>query len=228
VVGAATDTAKSNQTMVPLAIGMAVTVAHFVAIPIDGTSLNPSRSFGIAVAASGLPGCNERVWPDHWIFWVGPIFGAVLGLVTYEVIFAVRSGKTGTLLEQYITPEALASMQLEGNQDLLSTVTSGDTGREGKVKTLNEARQTELAEYSLEQGAWLSRWYTRSLCFCACTGCLIWGVYGIIKHQVETNIQRKIDQLAVDQASDGPAAVGRKHEPIRERDNTHDLDVEMI
>jgi len=87
VVGAASDTFKSNTVMVPLAIGMAVTVCHFVAIPITGTSLNPTRSFASAVASTHVSGdACSYVWDDHWIFWVGPCVGAIFGLVTYEYI----------------------------------------------------------------------------------------------------------------------------------------------
>jgi len=86
-VGAASDTFKSNTVMVPLAIGMAVTVCHFVAIPITGTSLNPTRSFASAVAAHSVSGdVCAHVWDVHWIFWVGPCVGAICGLVTYEYI----------------------------------------------------------------------------------------------------------------------------------------------
>ncbi len=33
-----------------------------------GCSINPTRSFASAVAASSIPGCN--VWDNHWVFWV--------------------------------------------------------------------------------------------------------------------------------------------------------------
>lgn len=36
-----------------------------------GGSLNPARSFGCAVAARSFPGY-------HWLYWLGPIFGAAL------------------------------------------------------------------------------------------------------------------------------------------------------
>jgi len=87
VVGAAVDSFKSNQIMVPLAIGMAITVCHFVAIPLTGTSLNPTRSLASAIAASASPDfpCTA-VWEDHWIFWIGPSIGAMLGLSVYDLL----------------------------------------------------------------------------------------------------------------------------------------------
>lgn len=33
-------------TIAPICIGLAVTGAHFVAIPVDNCSINPARSFG--------------------------------------------------------------------------------------------------------------------------------------------------------------------------------------
>jgi len=57
---------------------MAILVAHLAMIPIDGCSINPARSFGPAVVA------NE--WDYHWVFWVGPIVGGVLGGWVYEIL----------------------------------------------------------------------------------------------------------------------------------------------
>ena len=68
VVMAACDSSKSNQTLVPLAIGMAVFIAHMIAIPITGCSINPTRTFASAAAASGVTGCHP--WADQWVFWV--------------------------------------------------------------------------------------------------------------------------------------------------------------
>jgi len=60
----------------PIAIGLAVFLAHVVNIPITGCSINPTRSFGPAVVAS-LNGADD-LWDDHWIFWVAPLLGSGL------------------------------------------------------------------------------------------------------------------------------------------------------
>lgn len=67
-------TTKRIAALNPLIIGLAVFLAHLALIPIDGTSINPARSFG-AAAVSGI-------WTDQWIWWVGPCLGSVLALVT--------------------------------------------------------------------------------------------------------------------------------------------------
>ncbi len=65
-VMAATDGVRAKTTphigaIAPLVIGLAVTVAHFVAIPVDNCSINPARSFGVSAIS--------RNWNDHHVFW---------------------------------------------------------------------------------------------------------------------------------------------------------------
>jgi len=59
-----------------ICIGLAVFLAHCVLIPIDGCSINPTRSFGPAVIAS-LRYSKATVLRDMWIFWLGPCCGAL-------------------------------------------------------------------------------------------------------------------------------------------------------
>lgn len=46
--------------------------------PISGASMNPARSFGPALLAG--------VWSDQWIYWLGPILGAGMGALAYQLI----------------------------------------------------------------------------------------------------------------------------------------------
>lgn len=62
----------------PLAIGIAVLVAHLGAIQYSGASMNPARSLGSAVVGG--------VWNAHWVYWAGPLLGGLLGAVTYDYV----------------------------------------------------------------------------------------------------------------------------------------------
>jgi len=64
-------------------IAMSVLVAHLFLLPIDGCSINPTRSFGPALIA-GYAGIDGRYGQQQYMFWVGPIFGAVLAAAIYE------------------------------------------------------------------------------------------------------------------------------------------------
>jgi MIP family channel proteins len=64
-----------------IAIGFAVFLAHLILLPIDGCSINPTRSFGPAIVGK-IRDCNtiasERGLEDLWIMFAGPLTGAAL------------------------------------------------------------------------------------------------------------------------------------------------------
>mmetsp|Transcript_25954 Transcript_25954/g.41721 ORF Transcript_25954/g.41721 Transcript_25954/m.41721 type:complete len:150 (+) Transcript_25954:1-450(+) len=66
----------SNRAMAPLAIGFAVFVSHSVLIPIDGCSINPTRSLGPALVSQLLYKGSDDSFDNHWIFWLGPLVGS--------------------------------------------------------------------------------------------------------------------------------------------------------
>lgn len=63
-----------------LTIGLALTLIHLISIPVDGTSVNPARSLGVAWFAGG----------DHlaqvWVFILAPVIGAAIAGVTHTLI----------------------------------------------------------------------------------------------------------------------------------------------
>jgi aquaporin Z len=64
-----------------VAIGSSLTFIHLFAITIDGTSVNPARSFGPALFVGGL--ALEQVW----VFIAAPIAGGVLAAVVWRFVF---------------------------------------------------------------------------------------------------------------------------------------------
>uniref|UniRef100_A0A6I8PFW3 Aquaporin 6 n=2 Tax=Ornithorhynchus anatinus TaxID=9258 RepID=A0A6I8PFW3_ORNAN len=59
-------------------IGISVALGHLIGIYFTGCSMNPARSFGPAVIVGKFA--------VHWIFWVGPLTGAILASLLYNFI----------------------------------------------------------------------------------------------------------------------------------------------
>ena len=57
-----------------LLIGLTVMMGISAAGPLTGVALNPARAFGPALLSGN--------WNSHWIMWLGPILGALLGAWT--------------------------------------------------------------------------------------------------------------------------------------------------
>ena len=63
-----------------LAVGLTLTLIHLISIPIDNTSVNPARSFGMAIYAGG------HAMEQLWAFILFPVVGAVVGAVAWWAI----------------------------------------------------------------------------------------------------------------------------------------------
>ncbi|XP_066556320.1 aquaporin-5 [Amia ocellicauda] len=68
--------------LAPFVIGLSVTLGHLVAIGFTGCSMNPARSFGPAVVSVNFS--------SHWVFWAGPMAGAVLAALLHDLILFPR------------------------------------------------------------------------------------------------------------------------------------------
>ena len=62
-----------------LAIGLTLAMIHIVAIPIDGTSVNPARSLGPALFVGGT------ALSQVWVFWVAPIIGGIIAAIVWTL-----------------------------------------------------------------------------------------------------------------------------------------------
>lgn len=67
----------SAKNLAPIGIGLTLLMANLVAIPVDGASINPARSFAPAVLSSLWSSGNWAIGQD-WVFWVAPIIGGIL------------------------------------------------------------------------------------------------------------------------------------------------------
>ncbi|KAF2360297.1 Major intrinsic protein [Trinorchestia longiramus] len=63
-------------------IGMAYLAATLVGLPLTGASMNPARSLGPAFVMNS--------WDGHWVYWAGPILGAITAGFIHEFIFNPR------------------------------------------------------------------------------------------------------------------------------------------
>nr|XP_020821742.1 aquaporin-2 isoform X1 [Phascolarctos cinereus] len=76
---ASTDDRREDNVGSPaLSIGFSVALGHLLGINYTGCSMNPARSLGPAVVVGKFD--------DHWVFWVGPLVGAILGSLIYNYL----------------------------------------------------------------------------------------------------------------------------------------------
>ncbi|MBX3193945.1 MAG: aquaporin [Microbacteriaceae bacterium] len=71
----------SAAAFAPLAIGLALSMAHLVMIPVSNASLNPARS--IATAVFGGPDALIQLW----VFLVAPVVGGLIAGFTWKPLF---------------------------------------------------------------------------------------------------------------------------------------------
>jgi MIP family channel proteins len=61
-----------------IAIGLTLALSILAMGPVSNGSLNPARTFG--------PSLMANFWDDQWIYWVGPILGALIGAMGYTLL----------------------------------------------------------------------------------------------------------------------------------------------
>lgn len=81
ILGVTAPNAHVTAGFAPLAIGLALTLFHLVAIPVDNASLNPARSIATAILGGGAP------LSQVWVFILAPIVGALLAGFTWKPLF---------------------------------------------------------------------------------------------------------------------------------------------
>jgi MIP family channel proteins len=82
ITAVATDT-RAVGAAAAIAIGGTIGLDALFGGPITGASMNPARSFGPALASGQ--------WDQFWIYVVGPIVGAAIGVFAYELVRGSRA-----------------------------------------------------------------------------------------------------------------------------------------
>jgi len=91
IMAVATDT-RAVGAGAAIAIGGAVGLDALFGGPVTGASMNPARSLGPALAAGE--------WTDFWLYVAGPVLGAALGGLAYQLV-------RGEQAPEALTPEVV-------------------------------------------------------------------------------------------------------------------------
>jgi aquaporin-4 len=79
---------KAPAGMYGLAIGGMIFLIHLVGVPLTGASVNPARTFG--------PALISGYWDYHWIYWAGPIIGAIIAGLIMNYVFVKKAEQQAT------------------------------------------------------------------------------------------------------------------------------------
>ena len=100
VILGATDN-RAPAGFAPLAIGLTLTLIHLVSIPVSNTSVNPARSFGVAVFAGG------DALAQVWVFFLAPLAGAALAALGDPVAGPAGAAEAGAAMLVIVAAQGL-------------------------------------------------------------------------------------------------------------------------
>lgn len=95
---------EKNSDSVPIKFGFTVAVLATAVGPYTGCSMNPARSFA--------PALWNNQWKHHWVYWFGPIGGALISSFMYRTIFGVPD----KVEEEEPVPETVALNSVESHK----------------------------------------------------------------------------------------------------------------
>ncbi|MBO0795909.1 MAG: aquaporin, partial [Ktedonobacteraceae bacterium] len=100
-------------------IGLTMTACILGGGVLTGGVMNPARAFGPALVSG--------IWTNQFVYWIGPIIGAVLAACVYEYLILPRSEEDRELsLEQNadadesVVPQQVKERNLAGNHSPLA------------------------------------------------------------------------------------------------------------
>jgi hypothetical protein len=87
---------RTGRAISGLAIGLTITMDIFAGGVVSGAVMNPARAFG--------PEVIQGNFTDFWIWWVGPIVGAVIAALLYNDVL-LAGVDAGEAPSERISPE---------------------------------------------------------------------------------------------------------------------------
>lgn len=79
VFATAVDPRGTFKSIAGLAIGFTITLGVLAGGPLTGAAMNPARAFG--------PQLVQGEWADAWVYYAGPILGALVAALAYEWLY---------------------------------------------------------------------------------------------------------------------------------------------
>jgi aquaporin Z len=79
VFATAADPRGTFKSIAGLAIGLTITMDILAGGPMTGAAMNPARAFG--------PELVQNVWDDFLVYWIGPLLGAGVAALLYELLY---------------------------------------------------------------------------------------------------------------------------------------------
>jgi aquaporin Z len=86
VILMSTRTESFAKNLAPVGIALTLVMTNLVAIPIDGASVNPARSFAPALISSVLWSGDRWAIQQDWIFWFAPVVGGLIAAVVDRLL----------------------------------------------------------------------------------------------------------------------------------------------
>lgn len=71
-------------------IGLTVGMDILMGGPITGAAMNPARTIGTLIGGGSA---NSSLWHQHWVYWIGPILGAVVAAMIYDLLILKRDDR---------------------------------------------------------------------------------------------------------------------------------------
>ena len=114
IILGATDK-RAPQGFAPIAIGLGLTLIHWIGIPVTNLSVNPARSTGPAIFV------GSWAMAQFWLFWIAPILARPSGVLCIDM-FSHRQRRMA--VSYWLSGQRDADL-LQGTRRLLIATTNG-------------------------------------------------------------------------------------------------------